>query len=250
MLKQQITTNYNFQKIDEILERASVKLLTLNPQKRFMTSFVELGNLITEATTDSQIITTVINTLEIIVSAQMRNFPDNIFWDFDFMVSGMLRQALAEKDGAIAYLEKFADKMVSLNEIFGIQGEIKFRYVHDFIYGFDWARWVQRNLKTLGYVEPFSLVILDYLLNRSDEIALRIHQNHCQHYKLCVKGYRNAFGFSREPENEYRLLTNLAQKRLIPVPAWSWYGVPTWNQPFDNLRQEVALELNIKSQKH
>lgn len=246
MLKLQRTATYNFQKLDEILARASVKLLTINPQKKFMTSFVELGNLITEETTDSQIITTMINTLEIIVCAQLQNFPDNIFWDFDFIASRMLRQALAEKDGTIAYLEKFAHKMVSLMEVFGIKGQIKFRYVHDFIYGFDWARWVQKDPENRSNVEPFSLVILDYLLNKSDELAQRIHQNRCEYYKLCAKGYRNPFGFSREPEDEYRLLTNLAQKRLIPVPAWSWYGVPTWNQPFDDLRQEVALKLNVR----
>jgi hypothetical protein len=179
----------------------------------------------------------------------VQNFPENIFWDFDFMVSGMLRQALAEKDGAIAYLEKFGHKMVSLTELFGIQSEIRFRYVHDFIYGFDWARWVQKAPAKRANIEPFSLNFLDYLLDKSQELAQRIHQGRCQYYKLSATGFRNPFSFSREPKDEYLLFTHLAKEKLIPVPAWSWNAVPVWNQPFGDLREELALKLNIQSQK-
>lgn len=250
MTKQHLAPTNNFQLLDQILTHASIQPLTLNPQKKNMTSFVDLGNLIMEETKDSQIITSIIKTLEIIVYAQLKNFPENIFWDFDFMVNGMLRQALADEDSAIAYLEKFGHKMLSLTELFGNQGEIRFRYVHDFIYGFDWVRWVQKDPENHGNVEPFSLVVLDYLLDKSDELAQRIHQSRCHYYKLSATGYRNPFGFSREPEDEYLLFTHLAQQRLIPVPAWSWDAVPIWNQPFEDLRQEVALKLNIQLQKH
>jgi hypothetical protein len=249
MMKQHIAPTHNFQLLDEILAQASVNLFTLNPHKKSITSFVELGNLITKETRDSQIITTLIHTLEIIVCAQLRNFPENIFWDFDFMVSGVLRQALAEQDCAIAFLEKFAQKMVSLTELFGIQSEIRFRYVHDFIYGFEWARWVQKVPAKRAKIEPFSLTFIDYLLDKSQELKQRIHQGRSQNYNLCAEGFRNPFSFSREPKDEYLLFTHLAQQKLIPVPTWSWNAVPIWNQPFGDLREELALKLNIKSQK-
>lgn len=248
-MKQHIAPTKNFQLLDEILAQASVDLFTLNPQNKSITSFVELGNLITKETKDSQIITTLINTLEIIVCAQLRNFPKNIFWDFDFMVSGILRQALADQDGAIAFLDKFAQKMVSLTELFGIQSEIKFRYVHDFIYGFEWARWVQKAPEKRVTVEPFSLTFIDYLLDKSEELTQRIRQGRCPDYKLCAEGFRNPFSFSRAPKDEYLLFTHLAKERLIPVPAWSWNAVPIWNQSFGDLREELALKLNIQPQK-
>ncbi|ABA24472.1 conserved hypothetical protein [Trichormus variabilis ATCC 29413] len=249
-MQQHIAPINNFQLLDEILTQASVDLLTLNPQKRMITSFVELGQKITQETTNSQIINALIKTLEIIVYAQLKNFPGNIFWDFDFMVSSMLRLALLENDGAVDFLETFGQKMVSLTELFGGKSEIRFRYVHDFTYGFDWARWVQKDPKNRVTIEPFSLIFLDYLLDKSEELRQRIHQGRSQSYKLCATGFRNPFTFSREPEDEYRLFTHLAQDKLIPVPAWSWNASPVWNQPFEEMREQLALKLNIQPQRH
>ncbi|MBF0238620.1 MAG: ATP-binding protein, partial [SAR324 cluster bacterium] len=36
-------------------------------------------------------------------------------------------------------------KMIMLQELFGIQSPLKFRYVHDFMYGYDWIKWVQKD---------------------------------------------------------------------------------------------------------
>ncbi|MBD2345696.1 hypothetical protein [Anabaena subtropica] len=249
-MKQHIAPINNFQLLDEILTHNSVKLLTLNPQKTIMTSFVELGHLITKETTDIELITAIIDTLKLIICAQLQNFPENIFWDFDFMVSSMLKQALQRKDGAIAFLENFGHRMVFLTDLFGGQSEIKFRYVHDFIYGFEWARWVQKDPSNRVKIEPFSLIFLDYLLDKSEELRQRIHQGSSQSYKLCATGFRNPFTFSREPEDEYLLFTHLAQEKLIPVPAWSWNATPIWNQPFQEMRQQLALKLNIQPQRH
>ncbi|MBE9201122.1 MULTISPECIES: hypothetical protein [unclassified Nodularia (in: cyanobacteria)] len=243
-------TNHLFQSLDEILAQQSIKLLSLNPDKTLITSFVELENLITASITDQEIIITMRDNLELIVYAQVQNFPENIFWDFDFMVSSMVRQALVAEEGAIAFLECFGKKMVLLIELFGIKKEIRFRYVHDFIYGFDWARWVQKEPQTRSDSEPFSLVFLDYLLIKGEKLVKRINYGQVTSYNLGNTGYRNPFDFSREPEDERLLLTSLAKEKLIPVEAWNWDTSPVWNQPFQEMRQQLALELNIQPQIH
>jgi hypothetical protein len=248
-MKQELTPTHTFQLIDEILAQRSVNLLSLNPQKKITTSFAELGNLIVEQNIDRQILMTVQETLKYIVNTQLQNFPENIFWDFDFIVSSMLRQALAADKGAIRFLKAFGEKMVCLTEMFGINTEIRFRYVHDFIYGFEWARWVQKDPVNRANIEPFSLVFFDYLLAKGKELLQRISNGQFVSYKLCDTGYRNPFTFSREPKDEYRLLTYLAEEELIPVAVWDWNASPVWNKPFQEMRQQLALKLNIKPQK-
>ena len=243
-MKQNLTHIHSFSILDEIIAQQGINQLSLNPQKTLATSFVELGSLITEKTTDIQLITFLQNTLERIISAYLDNFPKNIFWDFDFLVSSMLRQALVADD-AVEFLNCFGNKIVSLLELFGGESEIRFRYVHDFIYGFDWARWVQKEPETRAKEEPFSLIFLDYLLAKGEEILQLIYDNKANHYKLCDKGYRNPYCFSREPEDESRMLTYLAVNQLIPVTAWNWNAQPVWNKPFQQLREQLSLKLNI-----
>lgn len=249
-MQQHTVPNNSFQVIDEILAQYQINLLSLNPYKTNITSFVELEGLIRKNITDTCLINTTKNTLERIVKSQLQNFPENIFWDFDFMVSSMLHQSLNGGDDAIAFLESFADKMVLLTDLFGINSEIRFRYVHDFIYGFEWAKWVQKDPQNRANIEPFSLIFLDYLLAKHQELIQRISRSKSQSYKLCANGFRNPFNFSRDPEDEYRLLTHLAKAELIPVAAWDWNAFPIWNKPFQERREQLALELNIQPQKH
>ncbi|MEH2061870.1 MAG: hypothetical protein V7K50_06270 [Nostoc sp.] len=249
-MKQKLTSTHTFQFIDEILNQQSVNLLSLSPQKTLITSFAELGNLIGEQNTDVQVITSIQQTLESIVRTQLQNFPENIFWDFDFFVSSMLRQALIADEGAVPFLKVFGEKMVCLTKMFGNKTEMRFRYVHDFMYGFDWARWVQKEPQNRAHIEPFSLVFFDYLLAKGKELLQRINHGQVISYKLCETGYRNPFTFSREPEDEYRLLTYLAEEQLIPVAAWNWNASPVWNKPFQEMRQQLALKLDIQPQRH
>ncbi|AHJ30754.1 hypothetical protein PN465_18345 [Nodularia spumigena CS-584] len=243
-------TNHLFQSLDEILAQHSVNPLTLNPHKTLITSFVELENLITAITTDQEIIVALRDSLELIIYAQVQNFPENIFWDFDFMVGSMVRQALVADEGAVSFLKSFGHKMVLLIELFGIKKEIRFRYVHDFIYGFDWARWVKKEPQSRSHSEPFSLVFLDNLLIKGEKLVKHINYGQVTSYNLGNTGYRNPFDFSREPEDEHLLLTSLAKEKLIPVEAWNWDISPVWNQPFQEMRQQLALKLNIQPQKH
>lgn len=249
-MKHDAKPNHHFQCLDEILKAQSINPLTLNPDKTLITSFVELEKLIITITRDEEFILALRNTLELIIYAQVRNFPENIFWDFDFLVSSMVRQALVTDAGAISFLERFGQKMILLIELFGIKQEIRFRYVHDFMYGFDWARWVQKEPEIRANSDPFSLAFLDYLLMKGEKLIRQINCGQVTSYKLGNTGYRNPFDFSREPEDESLLFNYLAREKLIPVQAWKWDTNPVWNQPFQEMRQELALKLNIQPQIH
>lgn len=129
-------------------------------------------------------------------------------------------------------------------DMFGCKGEIRFRYVHDFMYGFDWARWVKKDLKNRSNIKPFSIIFLDYLLTKGEEILRLISINDKRYHHISSRSFRNAFCFPRAPKDEYRLLTYLADYGLIPVNAWSWNTEPIWNQPFDEIREQVWLKIS------
>ena len=234
-----------FELLDEILAQQSINPLSLNPHKSLTTSFVELGNLVTQKTRDLELVESLRETLEHILDALLQNFPENIFWDFDFIVSSMLRQALVADAGAISFLESFGNKIVSLMELYGRQSEVRFCYAHDFMYGFDWAKWVQKEAQTRTVIEPFSLTFLDYLLTRGKEVLQLIKVGDPKYHRLAENCYRNPFGFSREPEDERRLLIHLALNQQIPVAVWNWDARPVWDKPFHQIREQLSLKLNI-----
>jgi hypothetical protein len=41
------------------------------------------------------------------------------------------------------------------------------------------------------------------------------------------------------------MLSYLAVNQLIPVTAWNWNAQPVWNKPFQQLREQLSLKLNI-----
>lgn len=245
---QNLTLNKRFRILDEIIAQKSVSYLSLNPRKNFATSFVEIGYLLTEMNVDSKIIKSLADAVEPIVHAQLSNFPDNIYWDFDFMVHNMLNQALIAKEGAFDFLNTFTDKVVSLMNLFGIKTQIHFRYIHDFMYGFEWAKWVKKDPYARFHTEPFGIIFLDYILSRGQEMIQLINLNDTKYYQLTDSAYRNPFSFSREPECECRLLSYMAEEELIPVPAWDWNACPMWNKPFQQIRQELSVQLDIPKQ--
>jgi hypothetical protein len=247
-MMQNLTLNKRFRILDEIIFQKSVSYLSLNPHKNFATSFAEMGYFITENNFDPRIIKSLTDALERIVNAQVSNFPENIYWDFDFMVQSMLSQALVAKEGAFYFLENFADKVVNLMNLFGIKTQIHFRYIHDFMYGFEWAKWVQRDPYARSHTEPFSMIFLDYILNRGQEMIQLINLNDTKYQQITGSAYRNPFPFSREPDCECRLLSYMAEEELIPVPAWDWNARPMWNKPFQEIRQELSVQLHIPKQ--
>lgn len=243
-MKPNFTPNSSFQVLDEILAQQIAKPLSLNPNKSLITSFTELEANIIQQSSDVVLITAIRDTLIKILNASLYNFPENIFWDFDFIVSSMLKQALSAEN-EFDLLEHFGNKIVLLMNMFGKKSEIRFRYVHDFMYGFDWARWVQKKPHQRAHNEPFCLDFLDNLICRGEEILQRIKEDDSKYPQLSEHRYRNPFKFSREPDSEHRLLIYLAARECIPVAAWEWGAVGVWNKPFYKIREQASLKLNI-----
>ncbi len=243
-MKPNLTPSNYFQVLDEIIAQQVVQPLSLNPNKSLITSFTELEGMVVQQSSDVYLIAILRDTLLLILDALLHNFPENIFWDFDFIVSSMLKQALLAED-KVDLLENFGKKIVLLMDMFGRESEIRFRYVHDFMYGFEWARWVQKKPLLRGDSEPFCLDFLDDLLVFGKEILQSIKENDLKYPKISQERYRNPFGFSREPDSERRLFTYLAARECIPVPAWEWDTIGVWNKPFFVLREQASVNLNI-----
>lgn len=173
-----------------------------------------------------------------IVAAQVHHFPETIFWDFDYMAAAMASQAVDTEETTL-----LADDIVSLQRQYGCQSVICFRYVHDFTYGFDWAKWTRRDPQQRAHIGPFDRAFVDHLMTRGDELEELIAHDDVKYPKLADGTPRNPFGFSREPEDERRLFLEMAARDLLPVRTWDPDATPVWDRPFAELRAEVAREI-------
>jgi hypothetical protein len=178
-----------------------------------------------------------------IAEAQLLAFPDNIFWDFDLLACRLFAGARRGEQGAEDRLRSTSDLVVRLHERFGAE-PIAFRYAHDFVYGFDWARWVAKDPDTRATIGPFDVEFLHALLNRGAELIELIARDDEKYPKL-GGGARNSFGFSREPQHERALLEELARRGSLPVEAWRAESEPRWQPPYHVIRETVAKELHI-----
>jgi hypothetical protein len=196
--------------------------------------------------------------LSALALAQLDAFPGNLFWDFDLIAAVIVREAgeLAEADGLAAAVDCVGDRferMAALQHLYGRRTLINFSYVHDFTYGFDWAKWLAREPSLHGdpaepfslRLGPFSLTFLRYMDQRGHELLALIADNDDKYPQLDGDEARNPFPFSREAEAEIRLHRELARRDLIPVPAWSsdprvcdW--TTRWRIPFADHRVDVA----------
>lgn len=173
------------------------------------------------------------------IRAVVDNFPDNIFWDLDYLAC-CLWQA-----GSAPAISDFARRVVSLCQGFGNKSKLRFRYVHDFLYGYDWARWVTSKPEERAGIGPFDLAFFDYLDNRQKELLALVARNDRKYGPLRGREFRNPFTFTREPREEARLHHLLAQVDLIPLKAWRLDGERRWDLPFTEMRAKVADRLGL-----
>ncbi len=181
--------------------------------------------------------------LAAIAESILRNFPDNLFWDLDCLAAWLWGNGRPA-----AEIREDCERVVALHELFGAFTPLSFRYVHDFLYGFDWARWVARapdERRGIGVYDPR---FLDALLRRGEELLVAIQAGTDERYPpLCVGAARNAFGFSREPTEELALYRRLAEEGWIPVHAWDFAGESEWERPYDEARVTRAVGLGEAS---
>jgi hypothetical protein len=230
-------------------------LATLDPARELATPLVDvheraLARLDTSSA--AQLARPLANGLCELALAQLDAFPGNLFWDLDLIAVAIIEQArpLAPLLAIQRVAQQF-DRMAELQRLYGRSTAINFAYVHDFVYGYDWAKWVAREPSVQTDVpEPFDPRFLAYMRTRAHELLELIAADDAKYPALDDDQARNPFPFSREPAAEITLHRELARRDLIPVPTWSGDAVsldwPTrWQMPFQALRIEVARELGL-----
>jgi hypothetical protein len=179
------------------------------------------------------------------VDAVVQNFPDNVFWDFDYFVESLVEGARTSQRRPTDYLDEVFENVVAVHELFGVHSAIRFRYTHDFLYGYDWARWVQGDPEHRVGIRPFDLEFLRHSRRRGVEILQRIAAGDEDYPRLRPGRARNSFPFSREPADELRLYRDLAARRLIPVEGWRTTPELIWDRPYTELRLQRADVLGL-----
>jgi hypothetical protein len=222
--------------IDAWLEHRGVERLSLSPERRLASNSDELVVSLASGTLSTKVLGASVLR---IVSAIVDNYPENLFWDLDLMVAELARVP-SERE-----LTERTDLVVSLMRGFGVHGEISFRYVHDFTYGYDWCKWVRREPEARRFERPFGLGFLSYLDRRRAELLGLIEADDATYGRLPSGERRNPFEFSREPRDELLLHRSLAESGDIPIEAWNATGYSRFNRDFVALRSERARALGL-----
>jgi hypothetical protein len=227
--------------VDARIERLPSGRLTLDPRRSSATPLTQLVS----SLADDREAPHLAAAASAVAEAQMASFPDNLFWDFDFYLSSIHRHASAVRDYA-AYLRDVACLTVGLMQLYGQQSTIRFRYVHDFMYGFDWARWVRRKPVERRGLEPFGPEFLRQTENRGRDLLLLIEADDEWYPRLDEGVSRNPFPFPREPHDELKLYRALAEAGHVPVEAWRLDARPDAGEDYDALREATAESLGLR----
>lgn len=180
------------------------------------------------------------------LGAMLAAFPDNLLWDIEALAARQRAQALLDSDPA-GRLRSLWRRVADLQHLFGVKGPIRFRYIHDFVYGFDWAKWVAKDPDGRASVGPYDAAFIERMHRRGGELLTLIDAGDAKYGPLPDEGARNPFGFSREPEDELALHRRLAAEGSLPVHAWTRDAVPDWRRPYAQLREEAAEALRISA---
>jgi hypothetical protein len=233
--------------IDDRLQRRSEPMLSLGASRSRAPLPSELIESLRSSGDDAAFVEALVDGVEAVYEAILRAFPHNLFWDMDALFAAVLCEARGAPGQAEAadVLHHRLGAVARLQDVFG-RGPINFRYIHDFVYGFDWAKWVAREPAERATVGPFDEVFIAAMHARGRELLDVIERDVDEKYPpLRGEGARNPFGFSREPQDEIRLHRELALRGLIPVAAWTPNPDATWDRPYADLRAAVAAELGL-----
>lgn len=234
-----------FRALDRRLSAQGVSPQTLAPERDAATPFALIGEYVASHLGETAPAGEIARQLGRILDAQLESFPENLFSDYDYLAASLVRQALEAGAEAVEALRRSGGKVARLQEMFGRHSPIRFRYVHDFIYGYDWAKWVAKDPARRAAVRPYDPPFLDYMLARGKELYELIARDDRKYPTLRDSAYRNPFGFSREPQDEAALLRRLAREGQIPLAAWRFDAVPDWKAPYYDIRRQAADALGI-----
>jgi hypothetical protein len=221
--------------------RACARLLTLDPQRSRASLPGEMVTASLRPDDPPALRGALARGTTALVRAMLRAFPNNLLWDLDLLVA--THAELGRRgDDAEALLRRIAQ----LQDLFGEHGPIRFRYVHDFVYGFDWAKWVAKAPAERAGVGPYDPAFIERMFRRARELTGAIAAGSDATYPPLPHGrIRNPFGFSREPEDELALHRALAAAGALPVEAWRIDAQPRWDSDFAARRRAHAERLGL-----
>jgi len=244
---------------DAAIDRATPQRHSLAPQRTRANTLAEVLRQL--APPPGALATALALGLAEVATAQLDAFPSNLFWDFDLMAAAVLREAQhgaqtgVQAEGqteshtdlqAAAIAKARLHQIAELQHLYGCETAIHFTYVHDFAYGYDWAKWIARDPPDRRDHGPYSATFLAYMHRRGHELLALIAADDRKYPALADKQPRNPFPFPREPASELRLHRDLAHRGEIPVEAWRVDAAPTWNRSYAAIRAERARALGLR----
>jgi len=230
----------------QLIDHCGGTVLTLNPKSNSARLLEEIFDTIDLG--ESEYIDIILETLSTIQLEQCFNFPNNIFWDKDYFVSYFIETIYTIEDNKREeYILQFKELNTNLLQLFGKNSTIQFQYLHDFTYGFDWAKWVSKDSKVRKKILPFSHQFLTRMYKRGNELQKLISDNDKKYPSISTNEFRNPFHFNRSTKNEIKLLSELALIDGIPLKGWEPELTLEWNKDFSELRESIANTLGIKT---
>lgn len=220
-------------------DACSARWLSLCPERAHARRLVEL---VPDVALASDVRLAIARSLATISAAVRRNFPENLFCDLDLVLGALERGGARHGRG---WVEHASGTIEALHDLFGCSTSIQFRYVHDFLYGFDWSRWVQRDRAARASIGPFDPVFLEYARHRGAELTALIAEGDRKYHPIDRGEHRNPFPFARDPSSESMLLRDLASRGWIPVEAWRRDAQPAWDREYAAERERRASELGL-----
>jgi len=214
---------------------------TLDPQRARASTLTEIAGRVLPSHRSASAVAFAHGLAQVAV-AMHEAFPGNLFWDLDYLAASLWREGQGDPERMRAHAEAHA----ALQHVFGRRTPIGFEYVHDFTYGYDWAKWVAREPEARAMVAPTSPAFVAVMQARGEELLAVIAAGADAKYpRLTGSGPRNPFGFSRDKADEIVLLTHLASDGALPVQAWRVDPPLSPHRPFGQLRLDAAGQLGL-----
>ncbi|GBF49660.1 hypothetical protein LPTSP4_11760 [Leptospira ryugenii] len=234
----------DFSHLDEALLERHPERKSLCPGREKASSFVSLAKSFEQFDFTIEEKETIQECFSQIIFTAMEHFPENIFWDFDFVFYQMLVDSNKSEQGVKGYWIEFSKRIGDIFCTFGIQSKIKFRYIHDWLYGYDWLKWTLEKKREAEDPSPLGIPFLSYIRDRGLGLLELIDRDD-RNYPDLGGVFRNPFFFSRSKEEEILLHTSLSSSAYIPIEAWKSKAFPRCDRNYSLLRLERAKELNL-----
>jgi hypothetical protein len=221
---------------------------SLDPERAEAMSFEEIAVALAFPERDARIVEATGELAEAVVRAVAEHFPENVFADYAALVEACVVAAECADD-PLATLAETGRALVDLQALFGRRSTIRFRYVHDFLHGYDWVKWVQREPTTRAEVGPYAMPFLRHMLARGAEMLALIDADDRTYPRLRDGRPRNPFHFDREPPAELAIHRSLAQRGDLPLRPYlvasRGEAVGAWDRPYQELRVAEAERLGL-----